>query len=75
MVKNTIRAYLSLYLVLSGLFPAVSAWAQGPADAKKSVLAVVNLDAKGGRRSRRRLFPRNSGLISCRPSKRRNTAR
>ncbi len=46
MVK-TLRVYLTVYLVLSGLFPAVSGYAQAQPDVKKSVLAVVNLDAKG----------------------------
>ncbi len=47
MVKKFLRAYLSVYMVLSGLFPAVTAWGQADAQKKKSVLAVVNLDAKG----------------------------
>ena len=47
MVKKLLRTYLSLYLVLSGLFPAAAAWGQADAQKKKSVLAVVNLDAKG----------------------------
>lgn len=47
MLKNVLSLYLAAWLLLAGMLPVGSAWAQGPSAKKRYTLAVINLDAKG----------------------------